>query len=231
MSSTGVRLGIGTVVRIGRGAGPTWTTLTGGEDVVLPDMTRADEDVTSMDSPNETEEFIPGLRTAADWSMTKHYVPDDAEDVLLYSIEATKELVILSIQAPGAALAQQWQGYVKKWLPTMPVKGAMKGEIMMKIMARIVAEATGRRGMGTPELMQIMTSNGLSAVETIALIHAMLQEYHPDVTERQAGRLALVALNGMGGAALSAMPEALPGDAEAAAPEKKKAVTRRTARR
>lgn len=138
MASTGVKLGHGSVVRIGRGVTPTWTTLTGVEDITFPDQTRGDEDVTSMDSPNETEEFIPSLRTAADWSLTKHYVPEDAEDVLLLSLEASGELVMLSILPKGATVAHQWQGYVKKWLPTMPVKGAMKGEIGMKIMAKVV---------------------------------------------------------------------------------------------
>jgi hypothetical protein len=139
MASTGVKLGMGTLVRIGRGATPTWTTLTGCEDVTFPDRVRADEDVTAMDSPDFTEEFIPGLFTAADWSITKHYVPDDANDVLLSDLEDTGEKVLLEITPPGAADPHVWQGYVKKWLPTIPVKGAMKGELGMKIMARVVA--------------------------------------------------------------------------------------------
>ena len=138
MASTGVKLGKNTVVRIGRGATPTWTTLSGCEDVSFPDRTRADEDVTSMDSPDDTEEFIPGLRTAADWTLTKHYVPEDPEDELLQDLEGSGELVLLEITPPGATIPHVWQGYVKKWLPTMPVKGAMKGELGMKIMAKVV---------------------------------------------------------------------------------------------
>jgi hypothetical protein len=137
MASVGVKLGHGTVVRIGVGATPTWTTLTGVEDVSFPDQTRADEDVTSMDSPNETEEFIPGLRAAADWSVTKHYVPEDAEDVLLAGLEASGAQVLLEITPRGATVPHRWQGYVKKWLPSMPVKGAMKAELTMKIMRKV----------------------------------------------------------------------------------------------
>lgn len=139
MASTGVRLGKDTVIRIGRGATPTWTTLTGCEDVTFPDRTPADEDVTSMDSPGFTEEFIPGLYAAPDWSITKHYVPEDAEDVLLSDLEGSGEIVMLEITPPGATAPHTWQGYVKKWLPTMPVKGAMKAELQMKIMAKVVA--------------------------------------------------------------------------------------------
>ncbi|NEX45186.1 phage tail tube protein [Pseudotabrizicola algicola] len=141
MASTGVRLGHGTVIRIGRGGTPTpiWTTLSGCEDVTFPERARADEDVTSMDSPDETEEFIPALRTAADWTLTKHYVPEDAEDVLLTDLEDSKELVLLEITPPGADDPIIWQGYVKNWLPTLPVKGAMKGALTMKIMAKVAA--------------------------------------------------------------------------------------------
>lgn len=137
MASTGVRIGHGGVVRIGRGATPTWTTLSGCGDIEFPDQTRGDEDVTSMDSPNETEEFIPSLRTAADWSLTKHYVADDAEDVLLGSLESSKELVVLEITPSGSVVPRRWQGYVKTWLPTLPVKGVQMAKIGMKIMAKI----------------------------------------------------------------------------------------------
>lgn len=138
MASTGVRLGHGTVVRIGRGATPTWTTLTGVEDLTFPDQARGDEDVTSMDSPNETEEHIQSLRAAADWSMTKHFVPEDAEDVLLNSLEASGETVQLEITPAGSLVPRRWRCYVKNWLPTMPVKGAMKATLTLKVMAKIV---------------------------------------------------------------------------------------------
>lgn len=137
MSSTGVRIGHGTVVRIGRGATPVWTTLTGCEDVTFPNQQRADEDVTSMDSPNETEESIAGLRAAADWKLTKHYVPDDAEDDLLTDLVSTREKVLLEITPPGSTTPRKWQGYVKGWTPTMPVKGAMKADLEMRIMASV----------------------------------------------------------------------------------------------
>ncbi|WP_444452571.1 hypothetical protein ACTTAI_16345 [Rhodobacter capsulatus] len=137
MSSVGVRIGHGTIVRIGRGSTPVWTTLSGCEDVTFPAQKRADEDVTSMDSPNETEESIGGLKAAADWKVTKHYVPDDAEDELLTDLVETREKVILEITPPGSTIPRKWLGYVQGWTPTMPVKGAMKGDLEMRIMAAV----------------------------------------------------------------------------------------------
>lgn len=74
MASTNVKLGHGTTVRIGRGATPTWTPLTGFDTVSFPDQTRADVDVTHSGSPGETEESIPGLRSASDWKLSKHFI-------------------------------------------------------------------------------------------------------------------------------------------------------------
>ena len=139
MASTGVRLGTNAVVRIGVGVGPTWITLTGCEDVTFPNRTPADVDVTSMDSPNFSEEYISGLFSSPDWTITKHYVPEDAEDVVLSGLEVSRAAVLLEITPPGATVPHTWQGYVKSWVPTMPVKDAMKAELMLKINSKVVA--------------------------------------------------------------------------------------------
>jgi len=139
MASTGVSLGHGARVRLGRGATPTWTTLTGTQDFTPPDLSPADEDATSHDSPGFAEETIPGLYPNPDWSISKHYVPEDAEDVLLAAVAASHETVLLEILPRGATEPFVYQGYVKQWLPTLPVKGVMTGELMMKILSRVVA--------------------------------------------------------------------------------------------
>jgi hypothetical protein len=138
MASTGVAIGHGSVIRIGVGATPTWTTLSGCGDFSFPDQPRADVDVTAMDSPNETEEFIPGLRSGADWTVNKQYVPEDAEDVLLAGLEATGEIVLLEITPKGATVPLQWLGYIKSWTPTIPVKDAMMGALMLRINNKVV---------------------------------------------------------------------------------------------
>lgn len=138
MSSTGVKLGFGAAVRIGRGATPTWTTMTGPKDITFPDQSPSDEDVTSHDSPDNTEENIPGLFPAVDWTLTKDFVPGDAEDVLLTDLyRARGELILLEITPPGGD-PRTWQGYVKKWVGSMPVKGAMQGELVIRVMAEVV---------------------------------------------------------------------------------------------
>jgi predicted secreted protein len=137
MATLGVRLGKGALVRIGRGGTPTWTVMSGVEDITFPDQARADVDVTAHDSPGNSEENIPGLFVATDWSVTKHYVPENAEDALLQALVVSGENIILEITPPGATVPFRWTAYVKNWLPTVPVKDAMKAELVLRVMARI----------------------------------------------------------------------------------------------
>ena len=140
MSSTGVRIGHNSVIRIGRGSTPVWTVLSGCKDIDLPDQKLGDVDVTSMDSPGRTEEFIAGLYDAPDWSVTKDYVPGDAEDVLLTALfRSAGEKVLLEITPNGAEDALVWQGWVNQWGRKAPVVGGMTGTLGMKILAQVIA--------------------------------------------------------------------------------------------
>lgn len=138
MASTGVRIGHGSTVRIGRGSTPTWTTLSGVQDFTFPNKAPNDVDVTSHDSPGNSEEFIAGLQTAPDWALSKHYVPEDAEDVLLQDLEESRELVLIEITPAGATTPHVWQAWLKTWLPGVPVKDAMKGEATFKVLHKVV---------------------------------------------------------------------------------------------
>ena len=137
MASTSVKLGYGTLVRIGRGGTPTWTTLLGVGDVTFPEQIRPDVDVTHMQSPGETEEGIPGLRPLGDWTLSQHYVQGNAVDLLLSDLEGTGETVLLEITPPDGT-AVQWSGYVKGWTPTFPVKSQQMADLKMTIMAKVV---------------------------------------------------------------------------------------------
>lgn len=139
MASTGVKLGHGSTVRIGRGVTPTWTSLTNGAgDITLPSQVRPNIDVTHMGSPNATEEAILGLFPVADWSLSLHYVQGNPVDVLLSDLVGTDEIVLLEI-TPAGGTALTWAASVSGWTPTLEVKGAQKAELKMIVMARVVS--------------------------------------------------------------------------------------------
>lgn len=132
-------IGHGAVIRIGRGATPVWTTLTGAQDFDEPDQAAADVDATAHDSPNGTEESVPGLLPAVDWSVTVQHVPENAVDVLMRDLKATGETVLIEITPRGADAEITWTGYVKNWRPSYPIKGLMMAVLTMRVMAKVVA--------------------------------------------------------------------------------------------
>jgi hypothetical protein len=138
-SVTNVKLGHGSTVRIGRGATPTWTALVGFDTVSFPAQPRADVDTTHSQSPNATEESIPGLRSGADFTLNLHYVQGGAIDVLLSDLEDTGELVLLEITPAGAgSTAVEWQAYVKEWTPTLPTRDKQTANLVMRIQNKVV---------------------------------------------------------------------------------------------
>lgn len=70
------------------------------------------------------------------------------------------------------------------------------------------AAATGREKDPLPDVVDIIGSGQLSVADNRSLVWALLREHHPDVTEREAGRLAFVAMEAMSQAIASALPVA-----------------------
>lgn len=136
-ASSGVTLGYGTMVRVGRGSGPTWTEMLGFDDVQFPDQDRPDVDVTHLRSPGETEESIRGLKPVATLSLPLHYVPGSATDLLLTELEASGEDFILEITPSGGG-AHTWAAYLNKYrMSSAPVKDKKMAEAVFKCKAKL----------------------------------------------------------------------------------------------
>ena len=151
-ASSGVKLGNGSTVRIGRGAGPDWTVVVGVDGVTFPDQTPDDVDVTWLGSPNGTEETIQGLKKVASWTMPLHYVPGSETDILLSDLEATGEDFILEITPKGGA-AHRWVTYLKSYRPTLNAKDKMTAEAAMAVKGKIgVVAASVPVNVGLPAI-------------------------------------------------------------------------------
>jgi len=132
------KLGKGSVVRIGRGASPTYTTLVGLLDVTFPDQAATELDRTTQDSPGRYEESMAGMIPAATLPMTGFYVEGSATDILLLDLFQTGEDFELEITAPEGD-PRTWDAYVKKYTPTMPVKGNMTFAVEFVCSAEVTA--------------------------------------------------------------------------------------------
>lgn len=140
-----VDIGYGTQIRIGRGAGPTWTQIMGGESASVPSQPPEDIDVTHFDSPSRTRETKPGLKAVADYSLELQYWPGTATDTLLQELAdltsaGTRELVLLEI-TPNGGTAVVYQCYVNEYVPSMSVGEKQMVTASFKVMARVIAEA------------------------------------------------------------------------------------------
>ncbi|MFD1913801.1 phage tail tube protein [Halodurantibacterium flavum] len=139
MSFTGVGLGYGARIRIGRGATPAWTTLIGPGDFELPAGEVDEIEATSHDSPNRTKEFIPGLTDNGTMTVPVDYIPGNDQDVLLRELRRTGELIQLEI-TPAGGTPELWAAWVKSYGRSAPVNGKATATIGFRINGEIIAE-------------------------------------------------------------------------------------------
>jgi hypothetical protein len=131
---TEATIGYGTAIRVGVGAGPTWTTLQHVLDVEWP-MAEADEhEATAMDSPNRTKEFIAGLIDNGEVTIPLNWVPDSPTDTVLRTIQETGELVQIEFTANHVgATPETYAGFCKRYSRTSPVNGVQQAEVGFRI--------------------------------------------------------------------------------------------------
>lgn len=140
--STGVNIGYGTIVRVGRddGAGNiTFTQLLGIDDIDLPSAQADEIEVTHMQSPNNTKEFIGGLIDNGEVSIGMHYVPGSDVDVLLQAIADTRETIQLEFTVANGGTAETYAAFLKQYQRHAPVKDAMKADATFRISGKVVA--------------------------------------------------------------------------------------------
>lgn len=166
-ASSGVTLGYGTTIRIGRGTGPVvFTLLRGAEEAQFPDQTPADVDTTWLGSPGGTEEAIRGLKPVGTLGIPLQYVPGSEIDLLLTELEqaGSDEDIILEITPSGGG-AHTWAAYVNSYrMTSATAKDKKMAEVVFKVKAKI---ATGAPSApvntvlpaisGTPKVGSVLT--------------------------------------------------------------------------
>ena len=124
------------LVRVGRGATPTWTEMKGAGYITAPDGTVEDIEVTSQSSPKGEKEFIPGRVDRGSMSFTLDYVEGQPTDVCLKAIKLSQEIVQLEItldRDDNDSEAEVFAAYLKSYKRTTPVNGQQKAEVEFKI--------------------------------------------------------------------------------------------------
>lgn len=139
MSETGVTIGHGTTVRIGRDDPVVFTKLIGIGDVQFPENVADEIETTHQESPGGQKEFIAGLTDNGEVTVEMHWVPGNSSDVLLKAIRASRETVQIEFLAPGMTEPEIYAGFCKGWNRTSPVNSQMMGEATFRISGQITS--------------------------------------------------------------------------------------------
>lgn len=134
MAFTGVTLGYGAKIRIGRGSTPTWTELVGPGDFDLPNGERERIDATSHSSPNGRKEYIAGLIDNSTLSVPIDWIPDSDQDAMLFELymSVPAELIQLEI-TPAGGTAEVYAAEVVNYVRSAPVQGKATATITFSL--------------------------------------------------------------------------------------------------
>lgn len=134
MSFTGVGLGYGAKIRIGRGSTPAWADILGPGDFDLPNGERERIDVTSHSSPNGRKEYIAGLIDNDTLSVPVDWVPDSEQDVMLFELymSVPAELIQLEI-TPAAGTPEVYAAEVVNYARSAPVQGKATASVTFSL--------------------------------------------------------------------------------------------------
>ena len=136
-----------TVIPVGRGyggtvsfstdTGTTWTKIGNVQKFTFPDQSPTAVDVTHLESPNDTEESIPGMKTAVDLAIAMYYVEGSVWDIALKAI-APGTVFLLEL-VPGAShAARKFTCYLTSYRPTdVDPKNALMAEAKFRLMGEV----------------------------------------------------------------------------------------------
>ena len=118
-------IGYGSTVRVGVGETPTWTALALVGDLELPDEQADEVEVTHMASPGRRKQFIAGLIDGGSVGVPINYIPGNATDVLLQSLKASRELVLVEFTPTAGGTAETFSGYLSGYARSAPIGDKM----------------------------------------------------------------------------------------------------------
>lgn len=139
MSTTGVGIGYGAIVRILYGDPLVPFVLKGPGDFDLPAAEAEEVEVTSHSSPGRTREFVPGMIDNGAMALPLDYVPNSDQDVLLRQLHRTGELVQVGV-TPAGGTEELYAAFVKSYQRSAPVTGKATSTLNLRINGAVLAD-------------------------------------------------------------------------------------------
>lgn len=118
-----------------------WVDLGEVFNITPPSSTVDMIDVTHMQSPNSTREFVPGLTDPGECSFSMNYIPGSVGDLLLVALLAvapsTRKRWCRIIYPNG--VLHDFEALVMTYAPSVPTDDKMTAEVSFKVTGLITA--------------------------------------------------------------------------------------------
>jgi predicted secreted protein len=137
MAESAAGIGYGSLLEVSTDNGATWAEVAEVTNITPPSDTVDSIDVTHMQSPNRTREFIPGLADPGECSIEMNFIPGAATDVQLRTLKANGTKAKWRITWPNAVI-WVFSGFVTGVEATGPVDDKMAVTATIKVTGAVV---------------------------------------------------------------------------------------------
>lgn len=146
MADSQAALGYGSVFQISDANSPDLFTDVAEITSIKPPAYKADQiDVTHMQSPNRSREFISGLNDLGECSFDINFVPGGATDDMLFALMSLPVTSFrrrnLRISFPNG-VTWSFAGELTAYEPSIPVEGKMSASVKFKVSGQYSVGAT-----------------------------------------------------------------------------------------
>ena len=101
-----------------------------------------DVDITNHDSPDTTEEFVPGIIRVGEITLDGNFVPTDTgQAALITALQARTSAAVVITCSDGGAATFTGVAYVKSFRPSAPVDGKTSFTATLKASGKITFAA------------------------------------------------------------------------------------------
>lgn len=128
--SSNAGIGYGGIFEISTDAGATWDEIAEITNIGAPAFAIDTPDVTHMQSPEATREFIAGLMDTGECSLESNFLPGSDSEALVLSVRRLK--VLCRITWPGGS-TMQFAGILTGYAPAAPMDDKMTATTTFKV--------------------------------------------------------------------------------------------------
>lgn len=112
---------------------PDYHELSEVTNITPPNFETDDVDVTHMQSPNRTREFVAGLVDPGEASFEMNWVPGSETDTILLDLKTAGTTVSWKILFPDGINYWEFSGYVKGYEPTLETEDKMTATCTIRV--------------------------------------------------------------------------------------------------